>query len=164
MKSGSKPLAVALASGLLFGAGLVVSGMTTPAKIIGFLDVSRKWDPSLIMVMVGAIAVHFLAYRLVKRRSSPLFETKFAIPTRRDIDFKLVAGAALFGAGWGLGGFCPGPGLVSSASGATTGLVFLSTMLLAMFATAKAEAAFAKARSARAEPVAGGAAEPSLAR
>ena len=132
--------AIALVSGLLFGAGLVVSGMTQPTKVIGFLDLFGAWDASLMLVMGGAIGVHFFAYRLIAKKSSPLFAAKFSVPTRRDIDAKLLVGALLFGAGWGLGGFCPGPGIVASASGATSVLVFMTALLAGTYATAKLEA------------------------
>jgi uncharacterized membrane protein YedE/YeeE len=132
--------AIALVSGLLFGAGLVVSGMTQPTKVIGFLDLFGAWDASLMLVMAGAIGVHFFAYRFIEKKTSPLFATKFSVPSRRDIDAKLIVGALLFGAGWGLGGFCPGPAIVASASGATSVLVFVSALLAGTYATAKLEA------------------------
>lgn len=127
-----KALAAAFGSGALFGTGLVVSGMTKPAKVVGFLDLFGRWDASLLFVMVGAIAVHALLFRIVLRRRSPLFDGRFHVPTRKDIDTRLVVGAAVFGVGWGLGGFCPGPGLVSAASGATAALVFVVGMTLGM--------------------------------
>jgi uncharacterized protein len=138
---------VALATGLLFGAGLVVSGMTKPEKVIGFLDVLGRFDASLIFVMLGAIAVHFFAYRWKQGRTTPLFDTKFLVPTRRDIDAKLLLGALLFGAGWGLGGYCPGPGLVSLAGGGVHALTFVGAMLVGMFATAKLEARLAERKA-----------------
>src|SRR6185295_7370618 len=98
--------------------GLAVSGMTRPSKVVGFLDVFGAWDASLAFVMVGAIGVHAVLQRVIARRGSPLFEDRFHLPTRRDVDARLLAGAAVFGVGWGLGGFCPGPGLVAAASGA----------------------------------------------
>ena len=103
----------AFSSALLFGIGLGVSGMTLPSKVIGFLDVFGEWDPSLLAVMVGAILVHAISYRIVTKRESPILVAKFQIPTRRDVDWKLVMGSVMFGAGWGLGGFCTGPALVS---------------------------------------------------
>jgi len=122
----------ALGAGALFGVGLAVSGMTMPSKVMGFLDVLGAWDPSLAFVMIGAIAVHAVAYRLITRRSSPLVDTRFHLPTRKDIDARLVLGAALFGVGWGLAGYCPGPGLVSAAGGAVPALVFVAGMTLGM--------------------------------
>jgi uncharacterized membrane protein YedE/YeeE len=122
----------ALVAGALFGVGLGVSGMTQPSKVIGFLDVAGHWDPSLAFVMIGAIAVHFVLLRLIVRRRAPLLDERFHLPTRDDLDAKLVLGAAIFGVGWGLGGFCPGPGVVSTASGGTTALVFVGAMLAGM--------------------------------
>jgi uncharacterized membrane protein YedE/YeeE len=121
----------AFVTGLLFGAGLLLSGMTQPSKVNGFLDVAGRWDPSLMFVMVGGIATHFALYRWVTRRPSPLLEPRFMIPTRKDIDAKLILGAVLFGVGWGLGGFCPGPGLVAVTQGGNA-LAFVGAMMLGM--------------------------------
>lgn len=118
----------ALFSGLLFGAGLVISGMTVPANVVSFLDFAGAWNPSLAFVMGGAIAVHMPLYWLIRKRKSPLFDSHFRVPTRRDMDWRLLAGAAVFGVGWGLGGFCPGPGLVSLASGAADPIIFVGAM------------------------------------
>ena len=104
--------------------------MTKPSKIIGFLDIAGDWDPSLAFVMAGAIAVHFVAYRLIRRRSAPLYDTQFHLPTRRDIDLRLVLGAALFGVGWALGGFCPGPGIVAAGGGSLHAVIFVVAMTL----------------------------------
>ncbi len=123
-----KPNVAAAIAGAMFGVGLAVSGMTRPEKVIGFLDLGGAWDPSLAFVMLGAIAVHFVAYRLVRRGGSPLFEGKFHVPTREDIDKRLVLGAAVFGVGWGLGGFCPGPGIVASAAGSPAAIAFVVAM------------------------------------
>ena len=123
-----KAKVAAAASGVLFGVGLAISGMTRPEKVVGFLDLAGAWDASLAFVMLGAILVHFLAYRVARRRVSPLFESRFDFPTRKDVDRKLVAGAAVFGIGWGLGGFCPGPGIVAAASGALPAIVFVAAM------------------------------------
>lgn len=128
-------LVLALLAGALFGAGLLISGMTEPAKVIGFLDVTRGWDPSLGFVMAGAVAVYAVIFRGVsRRRRAPWFDVAFHLPTRRDIDLGLVAGAAIFGIGWGLGGLCPGPGLVAAASGSSTGLLFVAAMVVGMLA------------------------------
>jgi uncharacterized protein len=119
-------------TGALFGAGLIVSGMSQPERVIGFLDVGGAWDPSLAFVMIGAIAVYAVVYRWVlQRRDDPWFDLAFELPTRRDIDLRLVAGAAIFGIGWGLAGLCPGPALV----GALTSLhasVFVVAMVVGM--------------------------------
>jgi uncharacterized membrane protein YedE/YeeE len=126
-------LITAFVSAFIFGLGLAISGMTLPAKVIGFLDITGAWDPSLMAVMGGAIAVHSLSYRLIKRRSSPLLATTFQVPQKRDIDWKLVTGAILFGAGWGLGGFCPGPAIVSLVSAKTPVIVFVLSMIIGMY-------------------------------
>jgi hypothetical protein len=123
-----KSTAAAAASGALFGIGLGISGMTRPEKVVGFLDLAGAWDASLAFVMVGAILVHFIAYRLARRRAAPLFDSRFHLPTRKGVDRKLVAGAAIFGIGWGLGGFCPGPGIVAAASGALPAIAFVAAM------------------------------------
>jgi len=105
---------VAFSSGLLLGAGLLVSGMTDPQKVLGFLDVFGAFDPSLMFVMLGAIGVHMLAYRFKERFTArPSFGDVYVLPVRRKIDAKLVVGALLFGLGWGLGGYCPGPAISS---------------------------------------------------
>ncbi len=124
--------AAAFGAGALFAVGLAFSGMTRPSKVVGFLDLAGDWDASLAFVMMGAIAVHFVAYRLVLRRPAPLFDGSFHLPTRRDIDLRLVLGAAVFGVGWGLGGYCPGPGLVSAAAGALGAVVFVVGMTVGM--------------------------------
>ncbi len=123
---------VTLFSGALFGLGLALSGMTLPERVIGFLDFAGTWNPSLALVMVGAISVHLVLLRVITRRKAPLFDARFHLPTRRDIDARLVIGAALFGVGWGLGGFCPGPGLVSLAAGVFPAIVFVAAMTAGM--------------------------------
>jgi uncharacterized membrane protein YedE/YeeE len=124
-----KLLLAAFFSALLFGIGLGVSGMTLPTKVIGFLDLTGNWDPSLAFVMIGAIAVHGFSYRLIMRRSSPLLTTSFHVPKLRQIDAKLIIGSVLFGIGWGLGGFCPGPAIVAAISQHHAVLVFLLSMI-----------------------------------
>jgi len=115
--------------GVLFGLGLVISGMTNPAKILAFLDLSGAWDPSLIFVMGGAVLVGLIAFYLAKNRTQSFLGGAMHIPTRRDIDRPLIIGSALFGVGWGLAGFCPGPALVSLGSGELKALVFVVAML-----------------------------------
>lgn len=124
----------AFVGGLVFAVGLGVSGMTDANKVIGFLNLAGEWDPSLAFVMVGAIGVHLTLYRLILRHQSPLFGDTFHIPTRRDINPQLVGGAALFGVGWGLGGFCPGPGLVSLAGLGSSAAMFVVFMFVGMMA------------------------------
>lgn len=119
-------------SGLLFGLGLGVAGMTQPAKVVAFLDVFGAWDPSLAFVMAAAIAVHAVAYRLVRRRARPMFDARFHLPTRTDLDRRLLVGSALFGIGWGIGGYCPGPGLVSLVTLGSNALVFVLAMTTGM--------------------------------
>ncbi|HET9665015.1 MAG TPA: DUF6691 family protein [Burkholderiales bacterium] len=119
----------AFAAGLVFGAGLIVSGMTDPGKVIGFLDVAGNWDPSLAFVMGGAIAVGYFAFRVAAKRSLNFLRGAMHLPQRRDIDTRLVAGSSLFGIGWGIAGFCPGPALVSFASGVEPAAVFVAAML-----------------------------------
>lgn len=118
--------------GLLFGWGLLISGMTDPGKVIGFLDLTGSWDPSLAMVMGGAIAVGFFAFGTAKKRTSNFLGGALHLPTSSDIDKRLILGALLFGAGWGLAGFCPGPGIVSMAAGQPKAAVFVVAMLAGM--------------------------------
>jgi hypothetical protein len=118
--------------GLLFGWGLLISGMTDPAKVIGFLDLAGSWDPSLALVMGGAIAVGFFAFGTAKKRTSNFLGGALHLPTSRDLDKRLLLGALLFGAGWGLAGFCPGPGIVSMAAGQPKAMVFVVAMLAGM--------------------------------
>lgn len=124
--------AVAFAVGFIFAIGLAVAGMTQPQKIINFLN-PWEWDPSLLFVMLGAVGVHIISYPLVRKRASPLLETKWHVPTRKDVTSRLILGSALFGIGWGLGGFCPGPGVTSLASGDTRVILFVGAMLLGMY-------------------------------
>lgn len=123
-----------LFSGLLFGTGLILSGMANPAKVQNFLDLFGSWDPSLAFVMGGAIMVTMPGFWLAQKRATPFFSDMFHMPTRTDFDARLIAGAATFGVGWGLGGFCPGPALTSLALGSTGTLIFIATMLLGMIA------------------------------
>jgi uncharacterized membrane protein YedE/YeeE len=118
--------------GLFFGLGLILSGMTDPGKVLGFLDLAGPWDPSLALVMGGAIAVGFFAFALAKKRTVNFLGGALHLPKSNQIDKPLVIGATLFGAGWGLAGFCPGPGLVSLASGQIKGAMFVVFMLLGM--------------------------------
>lgn len=118
--------------GLLFGLGLLLSGMTDPGKVIGFLDLSGMWDPSLAFVMGGAIAVGFFAFALAKKRTLSVLGGALHLPTSSQIDKRLLIGSALFGAGWGIAGFCPGPGLVSMAAGQPKAAVFVVAMLAGM--------------------------------
>lgn len=130
-----RSFALAALAGVMFGAGLLLSGMTAPSKVIGFLDLGKGWDPSLAFVVAGAATVYALLFRVIRRRrTAPWLGLRFDVPTRQDIDRPLVAGAALFGIGWGLGGLCPGPGIVAAASGRGTGIAFVAAMLAGMYA------------------------------
>ena len=116
-------------SGALFAIGLVVGGMTQPSKVVDFLDFFGNWDPSLALVMGGAVMVHFVSYGLIMKRKSPVYSEIFHVPNRGTIDVKLLAGAALFGIGWGLGGYCPGPAVTSAITLDQNTLVFVGSML-----------------------------------
>lgn len=119
----------ALVIGLIFGAGIAVSGMANPAKVLNFFDFAGNWDPSLAFVMGGALAVTALGYAFVLRRPAPLFDMRFHLPARRDIDRPLVAGSAVFGIGWGITGFCPGGSLPALGLGHGEALVFVASMV-----------------------------------
>jgi uncharacterized membrane protein YedE/YeeE len=150
-------LASAFAAGLLFAAGLCLSGMTNPAKVLGFLDLFGHWDPTLAFVMMGAVATHAVLYRLVTKRATPLFADRFAITPRKAVDVPLVAGSALFGVGWGLGGYCPGPAVASIASGQGSALIFLAGMLIGLGLYTLFERASARRTTPSAAVTAGGA-------
>ena len=124
--------AIALLRGLVFGIGLIVSGMTDPAKIKGFLDLFGAWDPSLALVMTGAIAVGVLAFARAKRQPLSWSGAPIELPTSTLIDRRLVIGGLLFGAGWGIAGYCPGPAIVAAASGSMAAVVFVIAMLAGM--------------------------------
>ncbi|MSQ48315.1 MAG: YeeE/YedE family protein [Deltaproteobacteria bacterium] len=119
----------AFVAGVIFAMGLAIGGMTKPAKVVGFLDFTGNWDPSLMFVMGGAVMTHAILYRLIRKRPTPLFTEAFSIPTRTDIDARLLGGAALFGVGWGLSGFCPGPAITSLVSGQMSVLIFAAAMI-----------------------------------
>jgi uncharacterized protein len=119
-------------SGILFAIGLVLSGMTDADKVIGFLNLAGVWDPSLIFVMLGAVGAHLFTYRLILKRRSPLFAPTFYLPTRRDIDSRLIIGSALFGIGWGIGGFCPGPAIASVVTLGEEAVIFTVSMIVGM--------------------------------
>jgi len=127
------PLVIsALASGLLFGLGLIISEMVNPAKVLAFLDIFGDWDPSLAFVMGGAVVVSALGYVVARRRGAPLLAPRLEIPTRRDVDPRLIGGAALFGVGLGLAGFCPGPALTALVFGPWQVFAFVSAMIAGM--------------------------------
>ncbi len=125
--------AIGFLAGMLFGLGLVVGGMTDPAKVLNFLDLFGTWDPSLAFVMGGAVLVAFIGYQLAWLRGGPLLGGRFELPTRKDLEPRLFAGAVLFGLGWGLGGFCPGPAVTALLLTAPGTLVFVPAMLAGMW-------------------------------
>ena len=126
------PVSTALLAGLIFGLGLTVSGMVNPSKVLGFLDISSAWDPSLAFVMAGAILIAAPAFSLARQRSVSLMGAEMKLPVSGQIDRRLVLGSLLFGTGWGMAGFCPGPGLVALAIGQAKAIVFVIAMLAGM--------------------------------
>jgi uncharacterized protein len=127
-----KAFVFAAIAGALFATGLVIGGMTNPAKITGFVDVGGAWDPQLGFVMAAAIAVYAPLMRYIRRRTAPLIDTQFHWPAAGEIDGRLVGGAAIFGVGWGLSGYCPGPALTSVVGGAPSALVFVAAMMVGL--------------------------------
>ena len=121
-----------LITGLIFGIGLIASGMADPAKVLGFLDLTGLWDPSLALVMAGAISVGALAFAVAGRRKASLIGLDMKLPTSRQLDRRLMAGSVLFGIGWGIAGFCPGPGLVALGMGESKALIFVLAMIAGM--------------------------------
>ncbi|WP_309624382.1 DUF6691 family protein [Methylibium sp.] len=120
------------ASGLVFGLGLILAGMADPSKVLAFLDLAGRWDPSLAFVMGGGVLVGLVAFAVARKRTTSLLGTAMQLPTSRDIDRRLVGGSLGFGVGWGLAGICPGPAIVLLGSGAAQGLLFVVTMLIGM--------------------------------
>jgi uncharacterized membrane protein YedE/YeeE len=122
----------ALLSGLVFGLGLIVSGMANPAKVLGFLDLAGRWDPSLALVMAGAVAVGVVAFSVARRRTVSFLGLDMKLPSARRIDRRLIGGSMLFGIGWGIAGFCPGPALVAMGMGEWKAIIFVAAMLVGM--------------------------------
>ena len=129
----------AFAAGLVFGIGLIVSGMSNPAKVLGFLDIAGKWDPSLAFVMAGAIAVGAVAFAFAKKRTASFFGGAMQLPQKSDIDKRLLLGSLVFGVGWGLAGFCPGPALVALGAGQAKAAWFVLAMVAGMLVHAALE-------------------------
>jgi uncharacterized membrane protein YedE/YeeE len=123
---------ISFLAGLIFGIGLIISGMANPAKVLAFLDLAGKWDPSLILVMAGAIGLGFFAFLWAKSRKTTLLGAEMKLPSATKIDLRLVVGAAMFGVGWGLAGFCPGPALVGLGMGLPKAVLFVVAMLAGM--------------------------------
>ena len=132
MVSGAWRTLAALGCGLVFGLGLAVSGMMNPAKVIGFLDVAGDWDPTLVFVMGGALLVTVPGYRVILKRRRPVLDNSFSLPTKKSVDAPLIWGSALFGVGWGLVGFCPGPAVVAIGTGLPAVLGFVAAMIAGM--------------------------------
>lgn len=137
-------IAFAYLSGLIFGVGISLSGMANPAKVVNFFDVAGTWDPSLAFVMGGGVIVAFIGFRTVLSRSGPMFEGSFGLPTRTDIDLRLVVGALIFGVGWGIAGFCPGGALPVLGIGNMDVVLFVAAVVVGMVATAKIDGAIRK--------------------
>ena len=134
--------------GLIFGIGILISGMANPAKVLNFFDVAGNWDPSLIFVMGSALVVTFIGYRIVLRRPAPIIDATFHLPDNPRIDARLLGGAAVFGVGWGIAGFCPGGAIPALGSGRFEVIVFVAALVAGIFA-AKALMALTGARAAR---------------
>ena len=143
-------IAITFLSGLVFGFGLIVSGLVDPAKVLGFLDILGSWNPSLAFTMVAALLTTAIGYRIAFRRAGPILGGTFMVPTLRDIDARLISGAALFGVGWGLVGFCPGPAVAALAAGSNSAFVFVVAMLSGMLLGRASDILSASALAARA--------------
>ena len=141
-------LFASFASGALFGCGLAISRMADPSVVLGFLDVTGQFDPTLLFVMAAAVAVAVIGFRFVLRQPSPLFADSFKLPTSSAVDGRLLAGAAIFGIGWGLAGFCPGPALVGAAAGIRDAWIFLPAMLAGSLCSALVDRARTAGRTA----------------
>ena len=128
-----KKIFIALLSGIIFGLGLSLSQMTNPNKVINFLDITGQWDPSLAFVMIGALLVSFIAFRVVLKRADPILEEGFHLSKRTDIDKQLLAGAAIFGVGWGISGYCPGPAVANLGVGSFEALVMVVSIYSGFF-------------------------------
>ena len=126
-------LLVAYLSGLIFGIGIMISGMANPAKVVNFFDLFGTWDPSLALVMGGALLVTFVGYRLILRRRAPLLDQQFHLPTRTDLDARLIGGSAVFGIGWGIAGFCPGGALPAIGTGRAEVLIFVAALVAGIY-------------------------------
>ncbi|MFM9968885.1 MAG: DUF6691 family protein [Burkholderiales bacterium] len=133
--------------GMVFGLGLVIAGMSNPAKVLNFLDLAGTWDPSLALVMVGAITVALIGYRLVLARPRPIFADIFHLPNAKEIDSPVVIGPAIFGIGWGLAGFCPGPAFTALSGVSAAAVLFVIAMLIGMYAAQRLSAKAGSPRS-----------------
>lgn len=131
---------VALVSGFIFSIGLGISGMTQPQNVIGFLDL-QNWNPQLLFVMLGAVLTHAILYRIIRKRNTPMFDSVWHITTKKEINAKLIIGSAVFGIGWGIGGFCPGPAITSLVSFELNVYIFVISMLVGMYVSLKSSGA-----------------------
>ena len=145
-------LLAALAIGLVFGLGITISGMINPAKVLNFFDIAGTWDPSLAFVMAGALAVTIPGYLIVLRRRRPVFNTAFQVPTNRQIDGALIGGAAVFGVGWGIAGFCPGGALPALGTGVPDVYLFAAALVAGLLAARIARALLPAADTAQSSP------------
>ncbi|MDX1581915.1 MAG: DUF6691 family protein [Alphaproteobacteria bacterium] len=139
---------MALVTGILFGAGLALSDMVNPARVLAFLDIFGAWDPALALVMVGAIIPSAIAYQFTRKMNGPVFETKFFVPENRIIDRQLIIGGAIFGAGWGLAGYCPGPAMAGMVFGDWQPFVFVAAMFAGMWLHRLSNDGFARRKAA----------------
>lgn len=146
-----KQLWIALISGILFGLGLGISQMIDPARVLGFLDVTGIWDPTLLFVLGGAVTVTVIAFQWILRRKNPFFSARFMLPTRNDIDAPLVIGAMIFGAGWGISGYCPGPGLTALVLGQWNAVLFVLSLIVGMLVY-QAYASISQNRQQKSQP------------
>jgi uncharacterized membrane protein YedE/YeeE len=124
---------IALLSGILFGAGLALSHMIDPNKVLNFLDVTGHWDPSLLFVMIGAVSVAMIAFRFILKRSAPLWSTSFQLPQKKSLDLQLISGAAIFGIGWGMSGYCPGPSVTGLSLFSLESVIMVLAIYLGFF-------------------------------
>jgi uncharacterized membrane protein YedE/YeeE len=124
---------VALGSGILFGFGLGLSQMVDRQRVLGFLDVTGTWDPTLLFVLGGAVGITVIAFRFVLRLQNPIFSQKFSLPTKKDLDLPLILGAAIFGIGWGIAGYCPGPAITSLVQGILNPIIFIIALIIGSF-------------------------------
>jgi uncharacterized membrane protein YedE/YeeE len=124
---------IALLSGILFGAGLALSHMIDPNKVLNFLDVTGRWDPSLLFVMIGAVSVAMIAFRFILKRSAPLWSTSFQLPQKKSLDLQLISGAAIFGIGWGMSGYCPGPSVTGLSLFSLESVIMVLAIYLGFF-------------------------------
>jgi uncharacterized protein len=145
------PIIFSLLAGIMFGAGLTLSDMVNPARVLNFLDVAGDWDPTLMFVMAGGLGVATLGYRLAFQRGAPLVAAEFNLPTKRSVDLPLVGGAAVFGVGWGLAGICPGPALTDVATLEPKVLLFIAAMLVGMVLANNWRARLSATRALRAQ-------------